>query len=157
MHVSAVDLAAPAIADFDLAIPSGCPVPDHEMISEAVLHPAHVPMVIIKHARVPLPRAAIVHYDELPATPFHWRASDCFDYGSRQVTVVARTARPRPETSSRWRRRRRLEALVLFETRLFDHNLCAIATWSTWTFLFGRRCRRGCRSPDCFRCRRWPF
>ncbi len=74
VHVPAVDLAAPAIARFNLAVSCGCSVPDHEMIGETILHPAHVPMVIIEDARVALPRAAIMHYNELPATPFHWRA-----------------------------------------------------------------------------------
>src|SRR6266540_530665 len=137
VHVSAVDLAAPAIAHFDLAVSRGCSVADHKMIRETILHPAHVAVIIIEYARVPLPRTAVVHHNELPATPFHWRASDRFDYGSRQITVVSRTARPGPETSSRWRRRRRLETLVLFDTRLFDHNLRAVATWSTRNFLFG--------------------
>ncbi len=83
VHVPAVDLTAPAIAHFNLAVSCGCSVPDHEMIGETILHPAHVPMVIIEDARVALPRAAIMHYNELPATPFHWRASDRFDDGPR--------------------------------------------------------------------------
>jgi hypothetical protein len=83
VHVPAVDLAAPAIAHFNLAVSCGCSVPDHEMIGETILHPAHVPMVIIEDARVTLPRAAIMHHNELPATPFHWRASDRFDDGPR--------------------------------------------------------------------------
>src|SRR5919201_6031848 len=114
--MSAVDLAAPAIAHFDLAVSCGCSVSDDEMIGETILHSAHVPMIVIEHARVPLPCAAIVHHNELPAAPFHRRASDRFDNGSRQITVVSRTARPGPETSSRRRRRRRLQALVLFQT-----------------------------------------
>jgi hypothetical protein len=75
----AVDLAPPAIADFDLAIASGCSIPDHKMIRKPILHPADMPMIIIKHARVSLPRAAIVHDNELPATPFHRRAPDRVD------------------------------------------------------------------------------
>jgi hypothetical protein len=50
------------------------------MIGETVLHPANVPVVIIEHTRIALPRAAVVHDNELPATPFHWRAPDRFDY-----------------------------------------------------------------------------
>jgi hypothetical protein len=38
-----------------------------------------MPMVIIKHARVSLPGAAIMHDNELPATPFYWCAPDGFD------------------------------------------------------------------------------
>ena len=83
VHVSAVNLAAPAIAHFNLAVSRGCSVPDHKMIGETILHPAHVPMVIIEDTRIALPRAAIMDHNELPATPFHWRASDRFDDGPR--------------------------------------------------------------------------
>jgi hypothetical protein len=83
VHVSAIDLAAPAIAHFDLAVSRGRSIPDHEMISKTILHPAHMPMVIIEDARVSLARATIVHHNELPAAPFHWRAPDCFNDGSR--------------------------------------------------------------------------
>jgi hypothetical protein len=79
VDMPAVDLAPPAIAYFDLAIASGCSVPDHEMIRKPILHSAHMSMIIIKHARVSLPRAAIMHDNELPASPFHWRASDSVD------------------------------------------------------------------------------
>ncbi len=79
VDMPAVNLAPPAIAHFDLAIAGGCSVPNHEMIRKTILHPADVPMVIIKHARVSLSRAAIMHDNELPATPFHWRASDSVD------------------------------------------------------------------------------
>ncbi len=79
VHMSAVDLAPPAIAHFDLAVARGRSVADHEMVCKTILHPADVPMIIIKGACVSLPRAAIMHDNELPATPFHWRASDGFD------------------------------------------------------------------------------
>ena len=79
MHVAAVDLATPAIAYFDLPVACRCSVPNHEVIGKAILHPAHMPMIIIEHARVSLPGAAIVNHDKLPATPFHRRASDGFD------------------------------------------------------------------------------
>ena len=79
VHVAAVDLAPPAIAHFDLAVARGSSVANHEMVRKTILHPADVPMIIIKSARVSLPRAAIMHDNELPATPLHWRASDGFD------------------------------------------------------------------------------
>lgn len=79
VHVTAVDLAPPAIAHFDLAVARGRSVANHEMVCKPVLHPADVPMIIIKSARVSLPRAAVVHDNELPAAPFHWCASDGFD------------------------------------------------------------------------------
>lgn len=89
MHVSAVDLSAPTIAYFDLTVSGGSPVPDHKMIGETILHPAHMPMVIIEHSRISLPRAAIVHHNKLPATPFHRCASDRVDNGSGQITIVS--------------------------------------------------------------------
>ena len=79
VHMPAVDLAPPAIAYFDLAVARGCSIPNDEMIRKTILHTADMPMVVIKHARVSLPRAAIVHNNELPATSFHWRASDSVD------------------------------------------------------------------------------
>ena len=93
------------------------------MIREPVLHPTDMPMIIIEHTRVALPRAAVVHDNELPAMPFHRRAPDCFDDRTCQVTIADR-ATPRPETeSARWRRRRRLETLVLLNAGFFDDNL----------------------------------
>jgi len=79
VHVAAVDLASPTIAHFDLAITSRCSVADDEMIRKPILHAADMPMVIIKNARVALSRAAVMHDNELPATPFHRRAPDRVD------------------------------------------------------------------------------
>ena len=79
VHMAAIDLTPPAIAHFDLSVARGSAVADHEMVGKTILHPADVPMIIIKNARVSLPRAAIVHHNELPATPFHGCASDGFD------------------------------------------------------------------------------
>jgi hypothetical protein len=79
MHMAAVDLASPTIADFDLAITSRCSVADDEVISKAILHAPDMPMIIIENACVALSRAAIVHDNELPATPFHRRTPDRFD------------------------------------------------------------------------------
>jgi len=83
VHVPAVDLAAPPIAHFNLAVSRGRSVPDHKMIGETILHSAHVPVIIIEDTRIPLPCAAVMHHNELPATSFHWRASDRFDDGPR--------------------------------------------------------------------------
>ena len=79
VHVAAVDLAPPTIAHFDLPVARGSAVANYKVVRKTVLHPANVPMIIIKNARVSLPRAAIVHHNELPATPFHGCASDGFD------------------------------------------------------------------------------
>jgi len=79
VYVTAVDLAPPAIAHFDLAVARGSSVADHKMIRKTILHPADMPMIIIKNPRVSLPGSAIVHHNELPATPFYRGAPDGFD------------------------------------------------------------------------------
>ena len=77
--MAAVDLAPPTIAHFDLTITSRCSVTNDEVISKAILHAPDMPMIIIENARVALSRAAIMHDNELPATPFHRRAPDSVD------------------------------------------------------------------------------
>jgi len=67
MHMTAIDLAPPAIANLDLAVTRGCAITNDEVISEPVLHVAHVLVIIIKDAGVPLARAAVVDNDHLPA------------------------------------------------------------------------------------------
>ena len=80
VHVTAVDLVPPAIADFNLAVTGRCAVPDDEVIGEAILHAPNMLVVIIKDTRIALSCAAIVHDNELPATPFHGRAPDRIDH-----------------------------------------------------------------------------
>ena len=72
VHVSAVNLAPPAIAYFDLAITGRSAVSDDEMIGEPILHSTHVPVVIIENPGAALSCAAVVHNNELPATA-HYR------------------------------------------------------------------------------------
>ena len=79
VHVTPVDLTPPPIPHFDLAVACGSAVANDKMVRKTILHPPDVPMIIIKSARVSLSRAAVVHDNELPATPFHWRAPDAFD------------------------------------------------------------------------------
>ncbi len=69
VHVPAVDLTAPTIAHFDLAIARRCAVANDKMIRQSILHVANMTMVIIENARVTLPCAAVVDDDVLPATP----------------------------------------------------------------------------------------
>jgi hypothetical protein len=80
VDMASIDLASPSVAHFDLAITCRCSVADNEMVREAILHAPHVPVIVVEYAGVSLPRAAIVHYDELPPAPLHWRASDRFNY-----------------------------------------------------------------------------
>lgn len=66
MHMATVDLPAPAVAHFDLAIPGGCPVTDDEMIGQPILHMPDMAMVVIEDLCVPLARPAVMHHDEFP-------------------------------------------------------------------------------------------
>ena len=79
VDMAAVDLAAPAVSHFNLAVAGRSPIANHEMIGEPILHPADVPVVIIEHPRVALPRAAIMDDDKLPTTPLHGGAADLLD------------------------------------------------------------------------------
>ena len=74
VHVPTVDLPAPAIADFDLAVSSRRSVPDHEMISEPVLHSPEMAVIIIEGGCIALTSAAVVHNDILPAAARDGRA-----------------------------------------------------------------------------------
>ncbi len=80
VDMPAVDLPAPAITYFNLAVAGRCPVADDEVIGEPVAHAANISMIVIENPRVALPGAAVVHDNELPATPLHWRAADFFDH-----------------------------------------------------------------------------
>src|SRR4051812_32193108 len=92
--MAAVNLAAPAIAHFDLAITSGRAVPNHEVIGQAILHTANPAMVVIEHLRVSLSRAAVMNNDKLPAIARHRRAANLFDHSPAQISVAA-AVRPR--------------------------------------------------------------
>ena len=76
VDMPAVDLPKPAIANLDLAIAGRSSIPDYEMIGQPIFHPAYVPMIIIKRARIPLPGAAVMHDDKFPARPLHRRPAD---------------------------------------------------------------------------------
>ena len=68
MDVPSIDLAPPAVADFDFPVPAGFAVSDDEVISEAVWHLPDTKMVVFKGLGVALPRAAIVDDDVTPAS-----------------------------------------------------------------------------------------
>ena len=72
VHVIAVNMATtrlahPTIADLDLAVARRGAVADHELVSEAVPHPANVTVIIIENSRAPLPGAAVVDDHEFPS------------------------------------------------------------------------------------------
>lgn len=76
VNVAAVNLPAPAVANLDLPVSGRCAVAYDEMICQAVLHPSHVPMVIIENASTTLTRSAVMHDNKLPAAPHHRSAID---------------------------------------------------------------------------------
>ncbi len=83
VDVAAVDLSPPTVPYFDLAVAGRSSVANHEMISESVLHPAKMPVIIIERSRISLTRSAVVHDNVLPATPRDWRAIDLGAHGTR--------------------------------------------------------------------------
>jgi hypothetical protein len=97
VHMATVDLPAPAIAHFDLAVTAGGAIADDEMIGKTVSHPPDVPMIIIENRGVPLSRATVVHNNELPAGARDWRAINCVLDRAAQITVTAAAAMP-PKT-----------------------------------------------------------
>jgi len=94
VDMAAVDLAAPAVSHFDLAVAGRCPIANDEVISEPILHPPDMSMVIIEDPRVALARAAIMHDNKLPTAPLHWCSANLFDDRSREIAITF--ARPRP-------------------------------------------------------------
>ena len=70
-NVSAVDLAGPAVADFDFPIACGIAVADDKVVGEAILHLADIPVVNIKDSSVSLSGSAVVNNNIFPAATFH--------------------------------------------------------------------------------------
>src|SRR3954469_7359249 len=65
--MAAVDLATPAIADFDFAITRRGAITNDEMVGKTVRHPSHIAVVVIENASVPLTSAAVMHDNKAPA------------------------------------------------------------------------------------------
>ena len=123
VHVAAVNLAAPAIADFDLAVARRGPVSDDEMVGQAIPHAPNLAVIIIESSRVALPRAAVVHDDKFPASALDRRSSNRVDSRTGQIMIVRRLPRPRPEATLRRRWWRRFEALFLFQAGFFNRDI----------------------------------
>src|SRR5437868_10964335 len=87
--MTAVNLAAPAIAHFDLAVAGRCAVPNHEVVGQSILHMPNVFMVVVENFCISLTRAAVVHHDKLPLriSPIRWRAIDLRPDRARQVSI----------------------------------------------------------------------
>ena len=138
--MAAVDLAPPAVAHFDLAVAGRSPIANDEVISEPILHPPDMPMVIIEDARVALARAAIMDNNKLPATPLR-PARGGFDSMTDLVEITITVARPRPrpgpETESARRRRwRRLERPGLLSKPDFSITIWARSSAGTARGIF---------------------
>ncbi len=88
VDVAAINLPAPAIANFDLAVAGRSAVADHEMVSEPVLHSAKMPVVVIERGSVALTCSAVVHDDILPAAARDRRAINLITDRSRQITIT---------------------------------------------------------------------
>ena len=112
VHVSAVDLAPPAIAYFDLAITGRGAVSDDEMIGQPIAHSAHVPVIIIENPGAALSCAAVVHNDELPATAHYRRAIDLASDRPRKIMITDFRTRPEPPAATRGRTWRRFITLI---------------------------------------------
>ena len=139
VHVATIDLPPPAVAHLDLPIASRSSVADYELVRQSVLHPPDVAMVVIENAGVALPRAAVMDHDELPAAALHRGAIDFRTDGTGQVMISGRSARPRPEATTRRWCWRRFEPLVAEKTRFLHVNL-------------RRFSNRDCSSDRGFRC-----
>ena len=94
VDMAAVDLAAPAVAHFDLAVAGRSPIANDKVISKPVLHPPDMSMVIIEDSRVTLARAAIMDNNKLPTAPLNRCSADLFDHRTGKVAITF--ARPRP-------------------------------------------------------------
>jgi hypothetical protein len=88
VDMAAVDLAAPTVSHFDLAVASRCPVANHEVISEPVLHSPDMSMIIIEYPRVALARATVMNHNKLPTAPLDRRPADLFDDRSREIAIT---------------------------------------------------------------------
>jgi hypothetical protein len=112
VDVAAVDLPAPPVADLDLAVAGRGAVADHEVVGEAVWHPARVAMVVIENLRVALAGAGVVDHDVTPASPDDRGIADGIDHRAAEETVM-RGSRPWPP-AVRFRWGWRLGNLVVF-------------------------------------------
>src|ERR1700758_5208126 len=109
--MAAVDLPHPAITDLDLTVTRGGAVTNYKMVGKSVRHLAHMAMIIIKDASVPLARTAVMHNDVFPSV-------------SRHSGIVNRLADRRSEVmpadtstaSSRY------EVFLFFRSRLLDND-----------------------------------
>lgn len=99
VNVASVNLTAPAIAHFDLAVAGRSAIANHKMVSESVLHPAKMSMVIIERGSVALTRPAVMNDNVLPAAARHRSAIDLTADRRRQITITRAAARAASPTA----------------------------------------------------------
>lgn len=85
VHVAAIDLATPTIADFDLSVPRRGAIADHEVIREPVGHLADAEVIVLKRLGIALPRAGIVDHDIPPASSLHAGSVDFLSHALGEV------------------------------------------------------------------------
>ena len=93
--MSAVDLAGPAIANFDLSIARGIAVSNDKMISESVLHFADIAVVVLKNTSISLAGSAVVNDDVFPTSALDLCAIYGLADGRCQVSVALHEAAER--------------------------------------------------------------
>jgi len=113
--VATVDLPGPAIADFDFAIARGISITDDEVISEAVLHFPHSPVIDIKDPGIPLPGPAVVNNYVFPTAALDPRLIDGLADCRSEIA-------PAFEEAGECWTGRGFEALVLLESGFLDDN-----------------------------------
>src|SRR4029434_8738820 len=85
MHMAALQLLPPAVANFDFAIARGRSVANDEMVGESILHVPNAAMVVFKGAGVALARPSVVDGDVAPAAFAHTRTVDLGTHRTAQI------------------------------------------------------------------------
>ena len=133
MDVAAVDLFAPAGADFDFTIPGGRAVADDKLIGEAVLHLADIGVIVVKSLGIALPRSAVVDDQIAPAGFLDGSAVDLFANGLWQIFPAGK-----PTEEGGW-----LEAALGVEPRFFDDQRRLLFLGGRFGCFFWRGVSRG--------------
>ena len=80
VHMATVNLAPPAIADFDLAVAGRGSISNDEVVGQSIPHSTDLSMIIIESSCVSLTCPAVVHDDEFPSGALHRRAANGVDH-----------------------------------------------------------------------------
>ncbi len=88
VDMAALDLATPAVADFDFAVARGGSVADDEVVGEAIGHSANMEVIVIEGFGVALASAAVVNDDVAPAPTEDGGLADFFLNGFGEIFPV---------------------------------------------------------------------